>query len=724
MNITRHHQSCTKARFRKVLILMCALMTVTAMAAPKVTLVGSDDNDLYRTLILNGVDVDRYDALDNAIASLPKGGGLIVTATGYPDNRTLITDSQYADIARRGTRLYVEYPSAVPGCNLADTILPGRLERGVVTSKFFGKSLPEMSILGINGCKLIPSDNKSMLIAYAKVAGFDTAQFGLDGTEVNPLLFFADKNRMVAATRLSQFCQSRFGPADSWTSVWEGVLRWVMRDNKFSLDTLPVDPVATLSRDAQVDEATRINAVKRGAEWLDKANLYIHPSWEVTEIGKYQPKNGDPNLFFGPAITSDMLKGNGSRGVMEGHGSTVLADGSQLYRYFIRADVQGETAMLLASASDATGDKKYEPIAERLLDYLFYSSGFRGGARNNPDSCAYGLISWANTHPGTFFNDDNARCILGAIGASALMDNQRWNRHIVENILGNLRTCSRQGFQGNALEQRDIQRNGWRYYNERDFINPHPHFESWMWACYLWLYDKTGYRPLLDKAREGIRVTMEAYPDKWLSQNGIQQERARMILPLAWLVRVEDTPLHREWLDTVVSKLLESQVECGAIREELGSSAQDKNKILVTSNDAYGKNEAPLIAVNGDPVSDMLYTCNFSFFSLNEAAHATGNPDYADAVRRLADFLVRIQVSSATHPDIDGAWFRAFDYDRWDYWASNADNGWGAWCTLTGWIQSWIVSTEALVHKQQSYWDMTKNMDMKEAMDKSLWMMD
>ena len=120
----------------------------------------------------------------------------------------------------------------------------------------------------------------------------------------------------------------------------------------------------------------------------------------------------------------------------------------------------------------------------------------------------------------------------------------------------------------------------------------------------------------------------------------------------------------------------------------------------------------------------MLYTCNFSFFALNEAAHATGNPKYGEAVRKLADFLVRIQVESRAHPDIDGAWFRAFDYNRWDYWASNADNGWGAWCTLTGWIQSWIVSTETLVEKGQSYWEMTRNMNMKQAMKESLWMME
>ena len=76
------------------------------------------------------------------------------------------------------------------------------------------------------------------------------------------------------------------------------------------------------------------------------------------------------------------------------------------------------------------------------------------------------------------------------------------------------------------------------------------------------------------------------------------------------------------------------------------------------------------------------------------------------------------------HKDIDGAWFRAFDYNRWDYWASNADDGWGAWCTLCGWIQSWIGVTEGLVNDDTSYWDATQCMDMKAAMDASLWMME
>jgi len=70
--------------------------------------------------------------------------------------------------------------------------------------------------------------------------------------------------------------------------------------------------------------------------------------------------------------------------------------------------------------------------------------------------------------------------------------------------------------------------------------------------------------------------------------------------------------------------------------------------------------------------------------------------------------LTRIQVQSSKHKDMDGAWFRAFDYGKWDYWASNSDAGWGAWCTLTGWIQSWIVTTQVQIQEKQSFWELTK----------------
>jgi hypothetical protein len=152
---------------------------------------------------------------------------------------------------------------------------------------------------------------------------------------------------------------------------------------------------------------------------------------------------------------------------------------------------------------------------------------------------------------------------------------------------------------------------------------------------------------------------------------------------------------------------LENQDASGAIREELGAGPGLFGHSR--SNSAYGKSEAALIFQNGDQVADMLYTSNFAFFALNEAARATGNKKYTAAVNKLSDFLIRIQVKSTKHPDLDGAWFRAFDYGRWDYWASNADAGWGAWATLTGWIQTWILATQVLVEQQNSYWESTRS---------------
>lgn len=287
-----------------------------------------------------------------------------------------------------------------------------------------------------------------------------------------------------------------------------------------------------------------------------------------------------------------------------------------------------------------------------------------------------------------------------------ILGETRWNKTIVEAILANYRTTGRKGFRGERLEEDDIQKNGLRYYQERDLVNLHPHFESWMWACYLWLYRQTGYEPLYELAEKGIAAMMSTYPNEWRWTNGIQQEKARMILPLAWLYRVKPTTKHREWLDFMVTQFLKNQVECGAVREELG----DDSKGLFgrcKSNEAYGKEEAPLIFENGDPIADMLYTCNFAFFGLNEAACATGDPDMKQAAEKMSEFLTRIQVRSDRFKNVDGAWFRAFNYRNWDYWASNADAGWGAQSTLTGWIQSWIVSTQALMEMNTSYWDKT-----------------
>lgn len=468
------------------------------------------------------------------------------------------------------------------------------------------------------------------------------------------------------------------------------------------------------SRNEALPASSKIKSIKKGIEWFNNGRFFIHPSWKQDWI-KYGSNTFTP---VGPPVSQSKPNGGGSLGILEGHTSTIYFDGSQQYRYWMRADVQGEASMALAAAGKLFNDKEYKSKSANLIDYMFKTSNLRAGAKNDASSPAYGLIGWATTNAGTFYGDDNARAILGAIGPSAYLNTSKWDQELTEAIMANFRTTGKLGFRSDRLEEKDIIKNGLQFYQERELLNISPHFESWMWACYLWLYNKTGYQPLLTKTKQAIKITMEAYPNKWLWGSSMQTQRARMILPLAWLVRIENNEEHKLWLDKMVNEILKYQDESGAIMEELGKGKgmfKELNK-----NSDYGSDEGSLVFRNGEKAACMLYTCNFALFSLNEAATATGNKKYKDAVDKLSDFITRIQVQSKKHKDLDGAWFRAFDYGRWDYWASNSDAGWGAWCTLTGWIQSWIVTTQAIISNNESYWQVTKDSRINEQMPKTI----
>ena len=184
-----------------------------------------------------------------------------------------------------------------------------------------------------------------------------------------------------------------------------------------------------------------------------------------------------------------------------------------------------------------------------------------------------------------------------------------------------------------------------------------------------------------------------------------------MLLTLAWLVRVDDRPAHRAWLKQMADDMLKCQDACGAIREELGELSHGGYR-PPQSNAEYGTREASLIQQNGDPVADMHYTCNFAFLGLHEAYAATGEPQYRQMSDRLAEFFIRIQVRSQAHPELDGGWFRAFDFRCWDYWGSNADSGWGAWSIEVGWTQAWIPTVLAMRELDVNLWDLTRNSEI------------
>jgi hypothetical protein len=540
----------------------------------------------------------------------------------------------------------------------------------------------------------------------SRVAGYDSAVFGI-AKENWPLLFDMNDGRMlIATTKLSQFITARYAPAADWKRIWETILQKLDPNHApLVLNIVPTVRVAYGATEKTPATLER-DAFDRAASFYTHARLLIDAKRqaEIHRLLAAGTENTEPPV--------DDVEGDGSLGMIEGYGSQIRFDGSQPQRTPIRSDCNAEAAMVLEMAGDARNGK----IAANLLDYVF-GPEMESMGRSDPKHPAFGMIAWGAISPAWAignYGDDDARVILSTVLAAASQKSDRWNEPVMRSLLANLRTTGTQGFRGDRVDIGPLEQFGWKHFHDAATVNPAPHFESYLWACNLWAYRATGEKEFLDKTTNAMRITMDAYAQKkWRWMDNI--ERARMLLCLSWLVRIDDTPVHREWLMTVARDLLKFQQPCGAIQEHRGGP-ENTGFQIPQSNEAYGTGETPLIQSLKDPAADQLYTTGFALLGLHEAVGATHDAKLQAAEDKLAEFLCRIQVRSEKIPYVDGSWFRAFDYSRWDYWASSADAGWGAWSVEAGWGQAWIAATLKLREKGTTAWEMTADSSVKNAL--------
>jgi hypothetical protein len=680
---------------------------IAAENAPKFVFSCRPDNDLYQMLAAAGARYPRFDDPGTAVQRAAAGSGVLILADGYPEKTSAIELVVFEKATEKKLHLYVEYPGMLPDISIGKP-KGDRLLRGVVTANYFGGALPPLRIVGINGCRYLPMQAPKPHLVLARVAGVDTAVFGLKDTPSEPLLFDHPRgNLLVATSKLSGFVSGRYMPDDAWRTIWQTILERLQPNS--SVAPLRCTPTVRPSygRDESLPPDVELRALRRSTDWLTGTRVLRHSGWPKEIM--------DRSLHFNTLCdmpTSACLNGDGSLGILEGFSSTIRADGSQPMRYAVRNDCLGEVAMQLALDATVENRPQSGQIAANLVGYIFGQSGLATGHRANSANPAYGLIGWSLDCQEGYWGDDNARSLLGMLAVAGSRKESRWNEAIARNILANFRTTSVYGCRLECITDAPLQQNGWKYYWESRLIKYSPHMESWIWATFLWAYQKTGFEPLLSRTERGARMMMAAYPRwHWEVRSGTIQ-RARAILPLAWLVRVKDTPEHRRWLRTVAEDLIALQDSSGAIREIIGDGGPG-----TPSNASYGTVETTLIQNDGDPISDSLYSCNFALIGLHEAAAATGESFYARAEEKLAKYLCRIQIRSEKHPELSGAWYRAFNFRNWDYWASNSDSDWGPWCTETGWAQPWIAGTLALRQRKTSLWDVVMKAEISRNFD-------
>ena len=678
-----------------------------------ITLACAPVNDLYVALIQSGYSCRRYGTAAEAFDRAPAGSAVMLLADRFRDTPMAETSESINDRRTIGHKFYLEHDAAVNSRVAVDSRIL-KWERVVVSSERFAPALPQFRILMLPDCRLVKLSSGLPLLELARVAGFDTAVYGLPEQALPLLVDHTNPRRgrrdltIEAATSLSQFRRGRFLPSRDWATLWERLLTLMCPNGPaIKLNVSPAVRPAYSEADKLPRDVER-RALRRGMNWYRNSGLLVSPS-HVDEVAIA--------LRAGKSVLPSLAKtagADGSHGILEGFSSTVHSDGSQDPLIALRADCCAEAAMVFALNAYLNKSKTGDPIARNLLDYVFTT--MQSGVRGDPKHPAFGLIAWgavATAWETANYGDDNARTILAALVAGSASGSDRWDKPLLRALLANLRTTGTLGFRGDRIDIPALEKNGWRHYHESATVNYSPHFEAYLWACYLWAYQRTIYAPFLDRVKTAIRMTMDAYPDGWRWKDSV--ERAHMLLPLAWLVRVEDTPEHREWLSRVAGDLLKTQQPCGALREVFAGGGGHLH--APASNEAYGTGEAPLAQVNGDPVSDQLYTTGFALLGLHEAAAATGDPRYRNAENRLAEYLCRIQVRSTDYPFLDGAWFRAFDYSRWDYWGSAADFGWGPWNAESGWGPAWINAVLALRAKKTSCWEFTAKSRIAEQLD-------
>ena len=642
----------------------------------------------------------------------------MLLADGYPSTRTVITAEQAARISELGVRLYVEYPEVNEALGIVgygDTERMG-YDRAICTNPD-RMGMAAYSLLYVHGAiyakKAADADkltsdiesgaDSSVWLVNATVAGYDTADFGLtDCTPYTMLEACPKGNVLIASTKLSQFISARYAPQRRWQSLWTAVLSWVSKSEVAPpVWTAAVNP--RYAPDERLDGEAYREAVRLNMEWYKQ----------------------------------NMLKDDGTPGIYQCYNSGCSFDeyGEQSLNSGIRADCTGESIGAIALAGVLLDSAEYKELAYTNLKWMLTQAAMANADRANPTSSQYGLLSWYDDerYLGHYYGDDNAKAILGLMLGSSVLGTNEFDRRILEAITGNFRTTGRLGFRGSMLRGADIEKHGWRHFFDREYTNYWSHFESLLWGCYLWAYDRTGYEPFLTRTKTAISMMMKAYSNtlsaekdeslgEWRWTNGMQQERAKMLLSLAWLARLEPTEEHIGWLDRMINDMMAYQdARTGALRDAVGEAGQGHGEYgPFVKNSDYGKHESPVIQNNGDPCTDSLYTSSFAMMTLNEAYKAMaaiGRYELAETYRgyakSLSDYHVRIQqVSENRH--YNGVWFRGFDYEKWETYGSDGDAGWGIWCTETGWCQAWICATLSLQELDTCIWDITEAMNVGE----------
>lgn len=499
----------------------------------------------------------------------------------------------------------------------------------------------------------IPKEAKRVLCYYDYVSAHD--HIALDEEQKKkglPALWFHDENTLVCGFRLCNFRRARLAPRASFETLVHAILGFLFGEK---LDFKFESPVCSY-QDVMVKNAADTDpAVKRGLDWFHGAKMF---------------------------------RDNGEMGVYEGFSHYVKAqNGEQLRAEMIRTDCTAETGGAFLLDYMVHGNKDSLAIFRRTDGFCFDWMQVKDGPHR-------GMLRWTESAFEVCYQDDVARAILPTLLYQNFGGAAPHFRDAVDALEYMLKTTGKDGLRAFRTDIYKLTETECERLKKPGVGVASAHYNAYYHAALLLAHRAGAPDRFLEVAKTGLSSIMERYPNT-RRETSETEEYCRLIFPLAALFEATGDPMHYGWLCRVTEDLAKFRHPSG------GYAEWDTDYRAACARNNTG--ECALLADNGDPVCDLLYSNNWLPLGFAYAYLVTGEKRFHDLWADMASFLLSCQIHSEDK-NLDGAWTRAFDMDRWETYGVPHDVGWAPCCIETGWTMGEILMGLQFMHVAEKKW--------------------
>lgn len=442
-----------------------------------------------------------------------------------------------------------------------------------------------------------------------------------------------NESTMLCTFRFCNYVRARMAPHDRWDAVASAVLSFLLGKQTDVVTELPVR--------LQGKVRTPREVFADGLNWFDGVSLYLD---------------------------------EGRSGVKEGLSHNIEPDGHQPVNAGVRADCSGEVGGACFFDAYLNGSERSAARFRNLQEFCFDKMMEWEGDHK-------GMLRWSTTAWGVCYQDDVARTMLGTLLSMQLTDDRRYLDKLCEALDYLLLTTGTDGLRKSRTDAIWTSPARMAQMRSEPANFPCAHHNGYYMAVLLMAYRLTGERRYLDKAVRGMETLMAAYPET-VREHSETQELCRLVLPLACLYEATGEDKHKDYLYMVVDQLEKYRYPTGGYREHDTGYRAARSRTSGT--------ESSLLADNGDPVTDLLYSANWLPLAFAYAWRVTGDERFARLWRELVAFLSEVQMVS-DDARLCGCWCRGIDLERREPYGMPHDVGWGPCSVESGWTVAEIL---------------------------------